>query len=143
MQSKPLNLNFEERGVWNEMKRELKSHNNYRVRKQFYPHNMEAWEKEHKEIEHKYREHIDKMISVRIIQEKEKAQMIEEEERVEMLVVEEKKLLAKMQRAEKAKKRKAEAENVTPTRRSSRWTAGIRAPVSGAKVDTILPNQNY
>ena len=103
---------------------------------------MEAWEKEHKEIEQKYREQIDKMISVRIIQEKEKAQMIEEEERVEMLIAEERKLLAKMKRVENAKKRKAEAENVTP-RRSSRWTAGIRTPVSGAKVDTILLNQNY
>ena len=56
MQSRPLNLNFEERGVWNTMKRALKEHNSYNVRQKFYPQNMDSWEKEHKEIEQRYRE---------------------------------------------------------------------------------------
>ena len=36
------------------MKLALKAHNSYDVRKEYYPLNMESWEKEHKEIEEGY-----------------------------------------------------------------------------------------
>ena len=37
------------------MKDALNKHNSYFVRKQYYPHNMNAWEEEQREIEMEYR----------------------------------------------------------------------------------------
>jgi len=59
-------LNREERTLWSNMKLALKAHNSYDVRKEYYPLNMESWEKEHKEIEEGYRTQLEEMITTRI-----------------------------------------------------------------------------
>ena len=67
-------------------------------------------------------------------------QKAEEKEAAETLL-----LLYKQAHQKEARKRKRESvtNNPPPLRRSNRRTAGINAPISGAKVDTILPDQNY
>jgi hypothetical protein len=75
----------------------------------------------------------------------EKAEKAEKEEAAESLILLHKRTLQKEARKE-ARKRKREYDTNNPPpplRRSSRRTAGINAPISGAKVDTILPDQNY
>ncbi len=66
-------------------------------------------------------------------------QKAEEKEAAETLL-----LLCKKTHQKEARKRKRESvtNNPPPLRRSNRRTAGIKAPISGAKVDTILPDQN-
>lgn len=58
-------MNNDEHMYWNEMKIALRKHNSYTVRKAFYPHNMDAWENEHREIEKSYRINLNEMISKR------------------------------------------------------------------------------
>ena len=123
MQSRPLNLNFEERGVWNAMKRALKEHNSYNVRQNFYPQNMDSWKKDHKEIEQTYRELIIEMISIRMkFEREEKQREMEEKQRENELEAAKAILLIKMR--EEVKKARAEnkenRKNTLPVRRSSR-----------------------
>jgi hypothetical protein len=70
------NINQEEVSVWNDMKLALNAHNSYFVRQPFYPHNMDSWEKEHKDLEHKYHEKLKNMISMRVKLEIEAAQTL-------------------------------------------------------------------
>ena len=116
MQSRPLNLNFEERGVWNTMKRALKEHNSYNVRQKFYPQNMDSWEKEHKEIEQRYRESIHEMVSARMKFDKEEKQRENELEAANALLLIKIREDRKNARIENKENRK----NTLPLRRSSR-----------------------
>ena len=59
-------MNNEELNLWRTMQRELKEHNSHYVRKEFYPHNMDKWESQHKNIENKYRKMIFEMQRKRI-----------------------------------------------------------------------------
>ena len=58
-------MNYDESTYWREMKNALKKHASHYVRMDFYPHNMSAWEKEHREIEHGYRTKLTEMMSDR------------------------------------------------------------------------------
>ena len=51
-------VSCEEAELWREMKSTLKIHNSYNGRQEFYPHNMDKWYKEHREIELSYRKRI-------------------------------------------------------------------------------------
>jgi len=110
-------MNFEERGVWNKMKSALKSHNSYNVRKQFYPHNMEGWEKEHNEMEQEYRAQIEEMIKTRVKYEMEETLRENELEAASALVMLNKRSVQKMKREER---KKTEVNVNTVVRRSSR-----------------------
>jgi len=74
-------------------------------------------------------------------------QKVQEEETTKALMLQDKKMrqeeARKLRKAQNEQNKIYEKQNPTPLRRSSRRTAGIRAPISGAKVDTILPDQNY
>ena len=59
-------LNREERNLWSNMKNALKTHNSYDVRKEYYPLNMESWEKDRNEIEEGYRTQLEEMITSRL-----------------------------------------------------------------------------
>jgi len=123
MQSRPLNLNFEERGVWNTMKRALKEHNSHNVRQKFYPQNMDSWEKEHKEIEQRYREFIYEMVSARMKFDIEEKQREREEKQRENELEAAKALLLIKIREDRKKARsenKENRKNTSPVRRSSR-----------------------
>ena len=63
-------LNKEERGLWSKMQKALNDHNSYYVRQSYYPHNMEKWENEYKEIEQNYRGQIEEMVKCRVVFEK-------------------------------------------------------------------------
>jgi hypothetical protein len=110
-------MNFEERGVWNRMKSELKDHNSYNVRKQFYPHNMEGWEKEHNEMEQEYRAQIEEMIKTRVKFEMEETLRENELEAASALVQLNKRSVQKRKREER---NKTEVNVNTVVRRSSR-----------------------
>jgi hypothetical protein len=101
-------INQEEVSVWNDMKLALNAHNSYYVRQPFYPHNMDSWEKEHKDLEHQYHEKLKNMISMRVKLEMEAAQT---------LVMLQHREVNKVKRI--ANKEKAEITQVVP-RRSSR-----------------------
>ena len=127
MQSRPLKMNFEERGVWNTMKRALKEHNSRNVRQKFYPLNMDSWEKEHKEIEQRYREVIYEMVSARMKFEKEEKQRENELEAANALLlikIREDRKNARTENKETRKKTRSEnkenRKNTSPLRRSSR-----------------------
>jgi hypothetical protein len=59
-------MNGEEHKCWREMNKALIEHNGYYVRKQYYPHSMNVWEKEHHELEQSYRRRINDMMAARI-----------------------------------------------------------------------------
>jgi hypothetical protein len=80
-------MNMEERSYWREMKKALREHNDFYVRKEFYPHNMSAWEKEHREIENSYRTNLNEMISKRVKFEKEEEQRENEKLAAEALLM--------------------------------------------------------
>lgn len=61
--------------IWTNMQQELRDHRSYFVRKKFYPHNMDEWQKEHSEIEGKYRK---ELLSLK--REQDKNKKIEKEE---------------------------------------------------------------
>ena len=110
-------MNFEERGVWNTMKRELKSHDSYNVRKQFYPHNMESWENEHNEMEQEYRAQIEEMIKTRVNVEMEETLRENELEAANALVT--------MSKRKVQKRKMTEANKNTVVRRSSRLSSRL------------------
>ena len=63
----------EEICLWDDMRRELRKHSNYYVRKEYYPFNMELWETKRKSIEDGYRSKIldlQKEMKARKIQER-------------------------------------------------------------------------
>jgi hypothetical protein len=59
-------MTFEERTYWREMKNALATHNSFRVRQVYYPHNMDTWDKEHREIESFYRTKLNEMLTTRV-----------------------------------------------------------------------------
>jgi len=59
-------MNGEEHACWCEMTNALKKHNGYYVRKQYYPHRMNVWEKEHQALKDSYYAKINDMMTARI-----------------------------------------------------------------------------
>ncbi len=110
-------MNFDERGVWNKMKSELKHHNSYNVRKQYYPHNMESWEDEHNEMEQEYRAQIEEMIKTRVKFEMEETLRENELEAASALVMLNNRSVQKRKREER---KKTEVNVNTVMRRSTR-----------------------
>tara|TARA_Y100001980_G_C14540322_1_gene318008 strand:+ start:386 stop:763 length:378 start_codon:yes stop_codon:yes gene_type:complete len=49
---------YNEVKLWREMNGALKAHNSRKCRQEFYPHNMDKWYEEHREIELSYRKRI-------------------------------------------------------------------------------------
>jgi hypothetical protein len=95
----------------------LKEHNSYYVRQQYYPHNMESWEKEHNEMEQEYRTQIAEMIKTRVKFEMEETHRENELEAARALVLLNKRSVQKRKRDERNKS----VENVnTVVRRSTR-----------------------
>ena len=80
-------MNIEERTYWREMKKALKEHDTYWVRKKFYPNNMDAWEKEHRDIENSYRTNLNEMIRKRREFEKKEEQLENEKMAAEALLM--------------------------------------------------------
>ena len=115
-------LNREEKNVWSKMKIALKAHNSYNVRKEYYPLNMESWEKEHKEIEEGYRRQLEEMITTRLeieaIEAEENAKIEEENAKLEAANA----LIMMNKRKARKIKREEEKSNMVP-RRSSRISA--------------------
>jgi len=103
--------------VWHDMQRELKDHRSYFVRKQFYPHDMEEWKKEHNEIEAKYRK---QLLSLK--REERKKQKIEKEQQEHRDINDAADALLKLRKSKRVQKKKnIKNEVVTETlRRSSR-----------------------
>ena len=108
-------LNREERNVWSNMRIALKSHNSYDVRKEYYPLNMESWEKEHKEIEEGYRTQLEEMITTRL-----EIEAIEAEENAKMEAAN---ALIMMNKRKTQKRKREEDKSNTVPRRSSRIIA--------------------
>lgn len=108
-------LNREEKNVWSKMKIALKAHNSYNVRKEYYPLNMESWEKEHKEIEEGYRRQLEEMITTRL-----EIEAIEAEENAKLEAANA--LIMMNKRKARKIKREEEKSNMVP-RRSSRISA--------------------
>jgi hypothetical protein len=106
-------LNREERTLWSNMKLALKAHNSYDVRKEYYPLNMESWEKEHNEIEEGYRTQLEEMIALRL-----EVEAIEAEENAKMEAAN----ALIMMNKRKTQKRKEDKSSTVP-RRSSRISA--------------------
>lgn len=80
-------MNYDESTYWREMKNALKKHASHYVRMDFYPHNMSAWENEHREIEDGYRTKLTEMVRVRLKFEKEEEQRENEKLAAEALVM--------------------------------------------------------
>jgi antirestriction protein ArdC len=59
-------MNHDERECWRDMKKALATHNSFRVRQKFYPHNMDTWDKEHRKIESFYRTKLNEMLTTRL-----------------------------------------------------------------------------
>ena len=97
------------------MKIALKAHNSYNVRKEYYPLNMESWEKEHKEIEEGYRTQLEEMITLRLENEAIKAEENAKMEAANALIIMNK-------RNSQKRKREEDRTNMVP-RRSSRISA--------------------
>ena len=108
-------LNREERTLWSNMKLALKAHNSYDVRKEYYPLNMESWEKEHKEIEEGYRTQLEEMITTRI-----EVEAIEAEENAKQEAANA--LIMLNKRKTQKRKREEDRTDMVP-RRSSRISA--------------------
>ena len=115
-------LNREERTLWSNMKLALKAHNSYDVRKEYYPLNMESWEKEHNEIEEGYRTQLEEMIALRLeieaIEAEENAKMEAENAKMEAANA----LIMMNKRKTQKRKREEDKSNTVP-RRSSRISA--------------------
>lgn len=103
--------------VWNDMQNELKTHRSYFVRKQFYPHDMEEWQKEHDEIEAKYRK---QLLSFK--REERKKQKIEKEQEEQRDINDAADALLMLRKSKRIQKKKnIKNEVVTETlRRSTR-----------------------
>jgi hypothetical protein len=110
-------LNKEERGLWSKMQESLKDHNSYFVRQSYYPHNMESWEKEYKEIEQEYRGQIDEMVKRRLVLEKNEKYREDELEAANALV-----MMSKTT-GQKRKRKRTEANSNRAVRRSSRLSS--------------------
>lgn len=108
-------LNREERTLWSNMKLALKAHNSYHVRKEYYPLNMESWEKEHNEIEEGYRTQLEEMIALRL-----EIEAIEAEENAKMEAAN---ALIMMNKRKTQKRKREEDKSSTVPRRSSRISA--------------------
>ena len=107
----------EERILWFEKKKELRTHNAWVNRKKYYPHKMQQWEDEGREIERKYNIQLQKLNEERIVIEKEQKKMLQEELEAEKIRKEEKYKAIALKKKENARKRKEE--NISP-RRSAR-----------------------
>jgi agmatine/peptidylarginine deiminase len=105
-------LNNEERGLWSKMQEALKDHNSYFVRQSYYPHNMESWEKEYKEIEQEYRGQLEEMVKSRLVFEKKETYQADELEAANALVT--------MSQIKVQKRKRTEANENRAVRRSSR-----------------------
>jgi len=114
-------MNYEELKLWRTMKKELHQHNTHYVRSKFFPHKMNEWQSEHKEIENKYRKEICEMQTKRI--DFEKAERLREDEiaaaeaLVMMRFVEERKIKYRKQREQRKLQNETSYSGV---RRSSR-----------------------
>ena len=115
-------FNREEVAVWNEMKSALKTHNSYWVRKQFYPHNMDSWENEHKDLEHTYHVKLQNMVLTREKFEKEEIQRETEMEVAKSLLLMKKREEYSLKKRKLAEQRKTTNANIVP-RRSNRISA--------------------
>lgn len=121
-------MNIEERTYWREMKKALKEHDTYFVRKAFYPHNMSAWEDEHREIEKSYRTNLNEMIRKRREFEKKEEQLENEKLAAEALLMLkvraekeiEREANKKIRVSERIARKQAEELNSGNIRRSSR-----------------------
>lgn len=103
--------------IWIDMQRELRDHRSYFVRKKFYPHNMDEWQKEHREIEQKYRK---ELLSLKREQDKnKKIEKQQQEQRDINDAADALLMLRKSKRVQKQKKKIIKNEVVT-LRRSSR-----------------------
>ena len=108
-------LNNEERGLWSTMRKALNDHNSYFVRQSYYPHNMESWEKEYKEIEQYYRGQLEEMVKMRLVFEKNEIYQADKLEAANALV-----MMSK--RKGQKRKRMEDNSNIVP-RRSSRLSS--------------------
>tara|TARA_B100000902_G_C26900238_1_gene711742 strand:+ start:129 stop:488 length:360 start_codon:yes stop_codon:yes gene_type:complete len=106
---------IDEKNIWHTMQKELKEHRSYFVRKQFYPHNMEQWDKEHREIEQKYRKQLNKL---RIS--KKEQQSKERKEKEEQLINDAADALLMLKKSKQVPKKKKVKNEVVVLRRSSR-----------------------
>jgi len=97
------------------MQKELKDHRSYFVRKQFYPYNMDKWEKEHREIEQKYRKQLDEL---RIS--KKEQQSKERKDKEEQLINDAADALLMLKKSKQVPKKKKVKNEVVVLRRSSR-----------------------
>lgn len=116
-------LSYEERAYWQEMKSALKQHDTYHVRKQFYPHKMNVWEDEHREIEKSYRTNLNEMIRKRREFEKEAEKLENEKLAAEAL-------LMMKERAEKEIEREANRK----IRASERLAKKEEAAINSGKI---------
>lgn len=106
---------IDEMKIWRSMQLELKDHRSYFVRKQFYPYNMEQWEKEHREIEQKYRKQLDKL---RISKKEQRSK--ERKEKEEQLINDAADALLMLKKSKQVPKKKKVKNEVVVLRRSSR-----------------------
>ena len=108
-------LNKEERGLWSNMQEALKDHNSYFVRQSYYPHNMESWANEYKEIEQEYRGQLEEMVKSRLVVENKETYQADELEAANALVM--------MSKRKGQKRKRTEANSNIVPRRSSRLSS--------------------
>ncbi len=98
--------------LYDESKRAVAEHSSYRVRKQYYPHNLNKWEAIEKEIVNDFKERLLTIKkSIRELEKKERQAEIEEEAAMGLLLLK--------KRAVRKEKRKQERQEIVP-RRSAR-----------------------
>mgnify|MGYP004309162957 CR=1 FL=1 len=98
--------------LYDESKRAVAEHSSYRVRKQYYPHNLNKWEALEKEIVNDFKERLLTIKkSIRELEKKERQAEIEEEAAMGLLLLK--------KRAVRKEKRKQERQEIVP-RRSAR-----------------------
>ena len=101
--------------LYDESKRAVAEHSSYRVRKQYYPHNLNKWEALEKEIVNDFKERLMTIKkSIRDLEKKERQAEIEEEAAMGLLL-----LKKRAARKEKRKQEKQEKQEIVP-RRSAR-----------------------
>ena len=117
-------MNCDERECWREMKNALATHNSFRVRQSYYPHNMETWDKEHREIESFYRTKLNEMLTTRLEAKKAKKEredvMLAAEALLMMKASAEKEIERKRRASDRLAKKQEEALNAANIRRSTR-----------------------
>lgn len=132
-------ISRDERSVWAQRVKELKEHNTWSNKKQYFPNNIDEWEKEGNEIVYKYNIKLQELNKERKICEKLKEIGDNEEQKLQIFA----KKVKNLRIADKSKKTRTENKNKPNTRRSARLIAKSLTDDTQIAANALLELKNY